>query len=150
MKLIGYIAVLIAVSTFVFVGLMVLIGLIKGFIYSRNAVEIEDPMENDPDVFSSKAQGLAKGEMNPFESSSVKPSLPFMIAAICVMTIIIGFSVYGLKEMAGSTGTTAAMRQEAKEKAEKQKEKYGTGPAIEDAPEEPKKKKQLTAEELAK
>ena len=150
MEFIGYIAVLIAVSTFVFVGLMVLVGLIKGFIHHANSVEIEDPLENDPDVFSGKTPGLAKGEMNPFESTSVKRSLPFLIAAICVMVIILGFSAYGLKEMAGSTGTTAAMRQEAKEKAERQEEKYGSGPAIEEAPEEPKKKKQLTAEDLAK
>jgi hypothetical protein len=144
----GYIAVMIASSTFGFVFLMVLIGTVKGLIHSKNAVEVGDPMQDDPDVFSRDADPLGKGEMNRFENMSVKPSLPFLILAICIMTIIVGFSVYGLKAMAGSTGTTDAMRKEAKAKAEKNKEKYGTSPAIEEEAEDTGRKKQPSAEDL--
>jgi hypothetical protein len=151
MKILGFIAVIIAASTFGFVFLMVIIGLIKGFIHSRNAQEIEDPLKDDPDVFSGVAAPLGKGDMNPFEATSVRAPLPMLIGAVCIMAIIIGFSAYGLREMAGSTGTTAKMRQEAKAKAEKNEQKYGSANAIEEEGETSRgSKKQPSAEDLQK
>jgi len=148
MQAIGYLAVIIAASTFVFVLLMVVVGVVLGGIHSKNSVKIEDPMEGDPDVISGTAPPLPKGEMNPFEATSVKPSLPFMIAALLVMFAIVGFSAYGLREMAGSTGTTEAMREEAKTRAEKNKERYDTSPALEELPEEDTKKKKSMEDSL--
>lgn len=150
MQAIGYLAVIIAASTFVFVLIMVVVGMILGAVHAKNAETIEDPMENDPDVISGTAPPLAKGEMNPFESSSVKPSLPYVIGALLAMIVIIGFSAYGLREMAGSTGTTDAMRAEAKARAKKNQKKYQTGPAIEDMPEDDKKKKRSMEEALTR
>ncbi len=138
MQSVGYLAVAVAASTFVLVLLMVGVGAILGFVHSTKAVKIEDPMEGDPDVISGSLPPIGKGEMNPFEATSVKLSLPFVVSALVVMVVIIGFSAYGLREMAGSTGTAETMRQEAREREERNRERYGTeGPAgIEELPPE--------------
>ncbi len=113
-QMIGYLAIIIAGGTFVLAGFMILVGLIKGAIDSKNKPEVPDPLEGDPNVFSSKAQPLGRSEMTPYEHRSTKITLAFTLAAVSGMLAVLGFSAYGLKEMSKGVKTTKAMRDEAK------------------------------------
>ena len=113
-QMLGYLAIIIAGGTFVLAGFMILVGLIKGWMDAKNRPEVPDPLEGDPDVFSSKAPPLGRSEMTPYEHSSTKITLAFTLAAVSGMLAVLGFSAYGLKEMSKGVKTTKAMRDEAK------------------------------------
>ncbi|MCD6498941.1 MAG: hypothetical protein J7M25_11670 [Deltaproteobacteria bacterium] len=117
----GYTAVLVAGGCFFLVLIMVLVGMVKGLIDSKNHPEPMDPHDSDPNIFSDRIPGLAKTDMTHFEVGSVRPTIAFTIAALLGTLSVLGFSAYGLAQMTQGTKTTAAMRNEAKANAKQQK-----------------------------
>ena len=136
----GYLAVIFAGATFLMAAVMMVVAIVQGLRESKNRPEIPDPLEGDPAVVSTKLPPLPPSEMNTIEQHSTKPNLAYALSVLVILAIIFGFSGYGFKEMGASSRTTAAIRKEAKQKAQRQRrEEAGLG--IEEEGEGPTKRR---------
>lgn len=140
-NLFGHIGAIVGVTLWIFTLIGVVVMGVFGLIHYLKQEKVDDPGEADPGVFSGSMPPLERGEMSPYEASSIKPGLKMLIAASLGMLAIFGFSAYGLKEMAGGTKTTAQMRKEAKEMKDARQKRRARGEVGVEEEDESKKKR---------